>query len=116
MLIVNDDEGIRKTFTRILKRNGYQSDTAATGKEAIQKSKAKFYAFAIVDVCLADMNGVELLNKLDDHGRKMVKIIITGFPAMAPVKGTHADAYLLKPFKPQVLLSIIKEKVEESNP
>jgi DNA-binding NtrC family response regulator len=111
VLIIDDDENITKTFARILQKNGYHTDTAQTGKEAIQKANAKFYAVALIDVCLPDLNGAELLDKLADHGGKMVKIIITGFPAIAPTSG--ADAYLVKPVKPQELLSIIREKIKD---
>jgi two-component system, response regulator YesN len=115
VLIIDDDESITKTFARILQKKGYNTDTAQTGKEAIQKANAKFYAVALIDICLPDLNGVELLDKLADHGGKMVKIIITGFPTMAPMKGAYADAYLLKPVKPQELLSIIDEKTKKNN-
>ena len=113
VLIVDNDKNITKTFARILQRKGFDTDTAQTGTEAIQKANVKFYAVALIDICLPDLNGVELLDKLDDHGGKMVKIIITGFPTMAPEKDAHADAYLLKPVKPQELLSIIDEKTKE---
>ncbi|MGD0994068.1 MAG: response regulator [Candidatus Bathyarchaeia archaeon] len=113
VLIVDDDENITRTFARILQKKGYNTDTAKNGKEAIQKANAKFYAVALIDICLSDLNGMELLDKLDDHDGKMVKIIITGFPTMAPKKGARADAYLLKPVKPQELLSIIDEKTKE---
>jgi DNA-binding NtrC family response regulator len=115
VLIIDDDESITKTFARILQKKGYNTDTAQTGKEAIQKANAKFYAVALIDICLPDLNGVELLDKLADHDGKMVKIIITGFPTMAPMKGAHADAYLLKPVKPQELLLIIDEKTKKNN-
>ena len=114
VLIIDDDESITRTFARILQKNGYATDTAQTGKEAVQKANAKFYAIALIDICLPDLNGMELLDKLADHGNKMVKIIITGFPTMAPIKGVDSDAYLLKPVKPQELLSIINEKTKEN--
>jgi DNA-binding NtrC family response regulator len=114
VLIIDDDKSITRTFARILQKNGYATDTAQTGKEAMQKANAKFYAVALIDICLPDLNGIKLLDKLADHGNKMVKIIITGFPTMAPIKGVDADAYLLKPVKPQELLSIINEKTKEN--
>jgi DNA-binding NtrC family response regulator len=112
VLIIDDDENITRTFARILQKNGYQTDTAQTGAQAIQKANANKYHVALIDVCLPDMNGAELLEKLDDHGESMVKIIITGFPTMAPKKGVSADAYLLKPVKPQQLLATIEQKIK----
>ena len=55
---------------------------------------------------------MELLNKLNEHGSKMVKIIITGFPSIASDK--DADAFLVKPVKPQELLSILDSKLKQN--
>ena len=39
ILIVDDDEGTRKTLTLILRRKGYETETAATGQEALEKAR-----------------------------------------------------------------------------
>lgn len=111
ILIVDDDENIARTFSRILQKNGYETDTAQTAREAVEKAAAKFFDVALIDICLPDMNGIDLLHELSDHGQKMVKIVITGFPTMAN-GDAHPDAYLLKPVKPQDLLSLIKQKTK----
>jgi CheY-like chemotaxis protein len=92
----------------------YETDTAQTGKEAIERAKAKCYSVALIDVCLPDVNGMDLLGKLDDHGCRMIKIIITGFPTSPPKGGKPADAYLLKPVKPQELLALLEQKTQEN--
>ena len=112
ILIVDDDEGIIRTFQRILKKKGYQTDTAQTGQEAIRKAKGKTYDLALIDICLPDMTGMDLLDKLADLDSKMVKIIITGFPIMAPEESSKAVACLTKPVKPQELISIIERKTK----
>jgi CheY-like chemotaxis protein len=43
ILIVEDDANICETLSTILQQKGYNTDTAKNGKEAIQKSKAKFF-------------------------------------------------------------------------
>ena len=113
VLIIDDDENITRTFSRILQKKGYHTDTAQTGKEAMQKATARAYNVALIDVCLPDMNGMELVNKLSDHTGKMVKIVITGFPSMAN-HDAHPDAYLLKPVKPQELLALINQKTTQA--
>jgi ActR/RegA family two-component response regulator len=90
ILIIDDDVSISRAFSRILERNGYATDTAETGKEAIKKAQTKVYAAALIDVCLPDVNGNCLMNKLPQHNGRMVKIVISGFPIMAPK--TEADA------------------------
>lgn len=63
VLIIDDDKSITKTFARIPQKKGYNTDTAQTGKEALQKASTKFYAATLIDVCLPDMNGMELFGK-----------------------------------------------------
>ena len=110
ILIIDDDQNITRTFARILEKNGYKTDTAQTGLEAIQKTASKSFDVALVDICLPDMNGIDLLCKLGKRGEKMIKIVITGFPEMAN-GNARPDAYLLKPVKPQELLSLINQKL-----
>ena len=113
VLVVDDDVNVTKSFTRIFQKKGYETDNATTGEEAILKAKAKFYDVTLIDIRLGDMNGNELLSKLDSHGRNMIKIILTGSVTTEPVDIEKADAYLLKPVNPQDLLSIIEKKIEK---
>ncbi len=116
ILVVDDDEGIRKTLFAILQDEGYEVDTAESGKEAILKSNAGFYNLALIDVRLLDMQGTELLTRIKDTVPRMRKIIITGYPtvhnAMEAVN-RNADAYLLKPFDMGKLLFVIKDQLRK---
>jgi len=116
ILVVDDEESIRKTLASILEEKGYSVDTAENGKEAIKKSKANFYNLALIDIRLPDMEGTKLLTSLRETTPKMVKIIITGYPSLqnaieAVNKG--ADAYILKPFDMDSVLNTIKENLDK---
>ena len=122
ILVIDDDESIRKLMAHMLAREGYQVDTAASGNEAIQKTKSNFYNLAIIDIRLPDMEGTALLTLMQDTVPKMVKIILTGYPALnsaidAVNKG--ADGYTTKPIIDNAeFLRKIKEhlrKQDESN-
>ncbi len=115
ILVVDDDKSILRTFTRILQKNGYKIDTAETGKEAMEKAGNKHYELALVDIRLPDMDGTELLAKIKMQLQDTIKIMITGFPSLeSGVKALDegADAYLVKPVKPEDLLMLIKEKMK----
>ena len=58
ILIVEDDASIRETMSKILQQNGYRTDTAENGYEAIQKAEARFYNLALLDIKLPDMDGM----------------------------------------------------------
>jgi len=115
ILVVDDDKSILRTFTRILQKSGYEIDVAETGKEAIEKADIRHYDLALVDIRLPDMDGTELLAKLKKPLQHTVKIMITGFPSLETgVKALDegADAYLVKPVKPQELLLLLEEKLK----
>jgi len=115
ILVVDDDKSILRTFTRILQKNGYEIDSAETGKEAIEKACSRHYDLALVDIRLPDMDGTDLLAKIKEQLQNTIKIMITGFPSLeSGVKALDegADAYLVKPVKPEELLMLIKEKLK----
>ena len=115
ILVVDDDKSILRTFTRILQKSGYEIDTAETGKEAMEKTENRHYDLALVDIRLPDMDGTDLLAKLKKQLQHTVKIMITGFPSLETgVKALDegADAYLVKPVKPQELLVLLEEKLK----
>ena len=111
ILVVDDDKSIRLTMAAILESEGLIVDTAENGKEAIEKSNANFYNLALIDIRLPDIMGTDLLTKFRETVPPMVKIIVTGFPALqnaieAVNKG--ANAYILKPADPQKMLDTVK--------
>jgi len=116
ILVIDDEDTIRKTISMTLEHTGYVVDTAEDGKQAIQKAKSNFYNLALIDIRLPDMEGTELLTSLKDTTPRMVKIILTGFPGLqnavtAINKGV--DAYLIKPIDPNELLRVVKEHIDK---
>jgi DNA-binding NtrC family response regulator len=116
ILIIDDDEDIRKVLKTILEDEGYSADTAANGKEAIRKSYRKFYNLALIDVKLPDMEGIKLLKRIKDTVPKMRKIILTGYPSIQnaiEAVNQGADAYIVKPFDMDKVLATIKEQLKK---
>ena len=116
IIVVDDDESIRKTLGAILEEEGYLVDTAESGKEAILKTNSNFYNLALIDVRLLDMEGTTLLTRIKETVPRMRKIIITGYPtvhnAMEAVN-RNADAYLVKPFDVGKVLFVIREQLRK---
>ncbi len=115
ILVVDDDETIRKTMKAILEDEGYIVDLASTGKEAIGKTEKTVYNLALLDIRLPDMEGVELLKLMKDTVPRTRKIMVTGYPsvqnAIAAVN-KQADAYLVKPVDIEKLLETVKKQLE----
>ena len=118
ILIVEDDANIRETLSTILQQEGYSTDTAKNGQEAIEKSKTKYFNLALLDIKLPDMEGTKLLTTMHETSPKMVKIMITGYPSLenaVEALNMGADAYIMKPVKPEKLLALIEEKLKKQS-
>ena len=116
ILIVDDDKAITESLSMVLQSEGYETDVAYTGKEAIEKSQRNLFNLAILDIRLPDIEGTSLLVQLRETSPKMMKIMLTGHPMFAnAVKSLNfgADAYLVKPVDLPQLLETIKNKIEE---
>lgn len=116
ILVIDDDEGIRKVISEALKGEGYMVDTAGNAKEAIEKSQNLIYDLALVDIRLPDMEGTQLLTNLREAPTGMIKILITGYPALQSAiealnKGAHG--YLVKPVKMDELIKTIDEHLKQ---
>jgi len=116
ILIVDDDESIRKVLSTILEEEGYIVDAAMNGKDAIKKSNEKFYNLALIDIRLPDVGGTELLTRMKDTTPKMRKIMITGYPSLqnaVEALNKGANAYIMKPLDIDKILKTIKEQLKK---
>jgi two-component system cell cycle response regulator len=116
ILIVEDDENIRESIKNILEQKGYETDAVETGAEAEQRTKNSFYNLALLDIKLPDIEGTQLLAKLNKTKPKMVKIMVTGYPSLenaVEALNQGAAAYVIKPVKPAKLLALIEENLEK---
>jgi len=118
ILVVDDDENIRKVLAAILEDEGYIVTAVETAKKGIEKSETDFFNLALLDVRLPDMEGIELLAKLKETKPKMRKIIITGYPTLQNAVGAvnkGADAYVMKPFDVEKMLITIKDQLKKQD-
>ncbi|NLE06727.1 MAG: response regulator, partial [Crenarchaeota archaeon] len=100
----------------ILKDKGYEVDTAGSGKEAIEKTKKNYYNLMLVDIRLPDMEGTEVLTRIQDTIPRIRKIMVTGYPTLqnaVTAVNQGADAYIMKPFDVEKMLSTIEEQLDK---
>jgi len=115
ILVIDDEESIRKSLAAVLEENGYLVDTAENGREAIKKSETKIYNLALIDLRLPDMDGIELLTAMRETTPKMAKVIITGYPSLEnaiEAVNRGADGYIVKPYTMDDILRKIKEHLQ----
>jgi CheY-like chemotaxis protein len=125
VLVVDADENVRMAAHDLLERYGCVVETAHDASEAVcmvrNLAPGTAYDCIIADIRLPDMNGYELMIKLQAILESVPMVLMTGFgydPGHSIVKarqaGLQADAVLYKPFRLDALLDTV-EKVSNSS-
>ena len=100
VLLVDDNDTLRRALRRILSAEGHEVVEAANGREAIERTEACDFDLIVSDVCMPDMDGVELLRAIHERDADLPVLLITGDPelktAMQAVE-YGALEYLTKP-------------------
>ncbi len=107
VLLVDDDELIRKGLKELIEPEGYAVTMAADGEEALAKFREQYFGIIILDLVLPDIDGIELLNRFKAEQPHVGVIIITGHAdVLTYIEALQngADDYLLKPFDSKKLL------------
>jgi DNA-binding response OmpR family regulator len=117
VLCADDDEDILSLVSLRLQRAGFEVATAADGEEAVQIARARRPALAVLDVMMPKRTGYEVLAELrgDEALREMKVILLSARVQEGDVArgmDAGADAYLVKPFKAQDLVSKVEELLE----
>ena len=116
ILVIDDDDSVRKVLGAALEDEGYAVEFAETGGQAIEKSNAAFFNMALIDIRLPDMEGTRLLTDLKETTPKMRKIIVTGYPSMQnAIEAVKAGAndFIVKPFKMEMVLETVKKHLAQ---
>jgi DNA-binding NtrC family response regulator len=79
ILIVDDEEAVRKSFLLALKKLPYDVDFAENGKIALDKLDRKPYSLVFLDLKMPVMNGVQTLHGIRERNKKMPVYIVTAF-------------------------------------
>lgn len=123
ILIVEDDAFFREIFSDLLKDEGYQVDTAASGNDALDKLSRHDYHLVVTDMVLQDISGLDILSRVKQMDTGIEVIVVTGYgnmeSAIYALKNGARD-YLVKPishdeFKHVVRLCIEQRRLLDEN-
>jgi len=116
ILIVDDDASMRRSLALILGRKGYDTETAETGREAMEEAQRRFFNVVLLDIKLPDVEGIELLAPLKSTHHDMAVIMITGHASTETAvraMNTGASAYITKPLNMDEVLATVREALEK---
>lgn len=111
IMLVEDEKITRKTLTDILKKENYDVSSFMDGTEAYNYLIHNNFDVIITDLRLPGINGMEILKKAKELNQKTIVIVITAYATVeTAIESLKLGAYdyLLKPFSPEQLLSILK--------
>ena len=118
LLVIEDEEHIRKIVEYNLKLDGFEVFMASNGREGLDIARKKKPDVILLDWMMPEMNGLEVLSELK-HNRKTEHIPVFMLTAkgmlgdMDRAFDVGADDYITKPFDPINLGKNIKKKMEK---
>ena len=115
ILIIDDEESFRHMLSVILKREGFEVETASDGEEALQKVKENTYNQVLCDIRMPRMDGLEFLKEIQKAGIDATLIMMSAYGTIdTAIEAMKLGAYdyISKPFKPDEILLTLK-KAEE---
>jgi CheY-like chemotaxis protein len=117
ILLVDDEEGVRKLLSAVLHNGGYTVIEAANGLAALSVYEKNSHKIDLVltDVVMPQMNGFELGLRLAEKNPDLRILYVSGYrdsPINSP-PGEPPKAFLNKPFTPDVLLAKVREVLDE---
>ena len=117
VLVVDDEENLRLVLRTLLRRHGYEVETAESGEDALGLVESFGPDFVITDVRMPRMGGLDLLATLRAKGNEATVIVMSAYgnmdQALEAMKAGAYD-YVQKPFKPdEVVLALRKAEERE---
>jgi len=118
ILLVEDEDGVRRVMQTILEQHGYRLLVAANGDEALccWSRRAEEVALLVTDVVMPrGLDGCELAAMLQAQRAELKVILCSGYSAAnvtEAMRGIKRSAFLQKPYRPDQLLELVRRKLD----
>ncbi len=115
VLIIDDERPVLMTLEALLKRHGYQVETAPTATQGLKVLKTKSPSLVLLDLRLPDADGLEMLERIKSELPKVQVIILTAHDSLHnAIESIKRGAYhfISKPYAPEELLSLVEKALE----
>jgi DNA-binding NtrC family response regulator len=109
ILIVDDDETVRRSYLRSLESISCQVAAARDGEEALQTMEQKPFDVVLLDMRMPGQNGLSVLRTIKQKWPESEVVIITGYPTVDSAKEAvrlGAFDYVAKPVGPQDVINV----------
>lgn len=114
LMVVDDEEGVRRSLKRVLEKDGYRIILAENGEEALTviRQNGQDIETVISDYRMPGMDGLETLIEIGRFNAEITRIMLTGYATMASaIEAVNAgiDGFLTKPFENNELRAKVRE-------
>jgi DNA-binding response OmpR family regulator len=120
VLVVEDEPAIADVVSRYLRRAGYDTAVAGTGRDALGRAAAGRPDVVVLDLMLPDIDGLEVMRRLRREGRRREAIILLTARGEESdrIVGLRlgADDYVVKPFSPAELVARVDAVLRRVEP
>lgn len=116
VLIVDDEAVARRTLEAMLKLEGFEVSTAASGEAALRLLEEQDFEVMVLDLKMPGMSGQAVLRQVAQMGKDVRIIMLTGHGSMeSAIEAVRyrAHDYLTKPVDPPVLIKSVEEAVQQ---
>ena len=119
ILVVEDDQDISMLITFHLKANGFETDTASNGREAVEKLSQGGYALALLDILIPELSGIDVLKyiRTESPCPSLPVIVASALTEEAEIIASlelGADDYITKPFSPKILVARVRSVIRRA--
>jgi two-component system chemotaxis response regulator CheY len=116
IMVIDDSDTLRQVVSVTLQKSGYETIDAADGKEALAKLTGRKIHLIICDVYMPNMDGITFLKelrKIPEYKFTPVLMLTTESQEKKKMEGKAAGAraWIVKPFKPEQILSAVEKLV-----
>ena len=116
ILVIDDERPILMTLEALLKRHGYQVDTASNASQGVKLLRTKSPSLVLLDLQLPDAHGFEMLDRIKTELPQTQVIILTAHDSLHnAIESIKRGAYhfISKPYAPEELLSLVEKALEK---
>lgn len=117
ILVVDDEERIRRLLKMYLEKEGYEIEEAEDGETALSLAMNRDYALILLDVMLPGIDGIEVCTRLRQVKATPIVMLTAKGEEMNRVQGFEvgADDYVVKPFSPREVIYRVKAILRRSS-
>lgn len=120
LLVVDDDELIRRRYLRLIEEAGYQVTLAKSGQEAFNLFRSQHFDGIVLDVNMSGMDGIEAFDWMEENALETGDLLppvlfVSAEPVPEDAIPTaRAQSHLEKPFEPEALVQALAELTQPS--